>query len=82
MSDSIKQMRLSLRLDSYLSDYTKKNIGKDTLADEEWETVWHIADAARTENDLTPELVDDVRIALKKFETAGEMPQLSLFSEH
>ncbi len=66
MSDSITQMRLSQRLESYLSQYTKKSIGKATLYREEWDTVWHVADVARTANDLTPELVDDVRIALNK----------------
>ncbi len=79
MSDSITQMRLSQRLEAYLSEYTRKNIKKDTLSREEWETVWHVADVARTANDLTPELVDDVRIVLKKLETTGEIPRLSFF---
>jgi len=79
MSDTITQTRLSMRLERYLSDYTTKNIRKDALSRKEWDTVWHVADVARTQNTLTPELVDDVRLALKKFETAGEMPRLSLF---
>jgi hypothetical protein len=64
MSDPITQNRLSMRLERYLSDYTKKNI--DPLSRKEWDTVWHVADVARTDNCLTPELVDDVRIALNK----------------
>jgi hypothetical protein len=64
MSDPITQNRLSMRLERYLSDYTKKNI--DPLSRKEWDTVWHVADVARTDNCLTPELVDDVRIALDK----------------
>jgi hypothetical protein len=66
MSDTITQTRLSLRLDLYLRDYTKKNVRKDHLSREEWDTVWKAADVARTNNNLTPELVDDVRIALNK----------------
>jgi hypothetical protein len=66
MSDSITQMRLSMRLESYLSDYTKKNSRKDLLYKEEWDTAWHVADVARTDNHLTPEIVDDVRIVLSK----------------
>jgi hypothetical protein len=64
MSDPITQNRLSMRLERYLSDYTKKNI--DPLSRKEWDTVWHVADVARTDNCLTPELVDDVRIVLDK----------------
>jgi hypothetical protein len=79
MSDTITQTRLSMRLDRYLSDYTNKNIRKDAPSKAEWETVWHVADVARTQKTLTPELVDDVRKALKKLETAGEMPRLSPF---
>ena len=66
MSDPITQMRLSIRLDTYLRAYTGKDVSKDTLAKEEWDSVWHVADVARTNDTLTPELVDDVRIALKK----------------
>ena len=80
MSDPITQMRLSMRLERYLSDYTKKNARQEPLSREEWDTVWHVADVARTQNTLTPELVDDVRIALNKLETAAEMPRLSLSS--
>ena len=66
MSDPITQMRLSMRLERYLSDYAEKNVRKDTLSSEEWDIVWHVADVARRDNHLTPELVDDVRIALNK----------------
>jgi hypothetical protein len=66
MSDPITQMRLSMRLESYLSDYTHKNCRKDALYRDEWNTAWRVADVARTENNLTPELVDDVRIVLKR----------------
>jgi hypothetical protein len=66
MTDPITQMRLSMRLERYLSDYTKKESRADTPSGEEWETVWHIAAVARTDNQLTPEIVDNVRIVLKK----------------
>jgi hypothetical protein len=79
MSETITQTRLSIRLERYLSEYTKKNIRKDAPSRVEWDTVWHVADVARTRNMLTPELVDDVRIALEKLEPAGEMSRLSLF---
>jgi hypothetical protein len=79
MSDTITQTRLSMRLERYLSDYTNKNIRKDTSSKAEWNRAWHIADVARTQNTLTPEIVDDVRIALEKFETAGAMPRWSFF---
>lgn len=59
-------MRLSMRLDLYLRDYAGKNVRKDHFSREEWETAWQAADDARTNSTLTPELVDDVRIALKK----------------
>ena len=65
MSDTITQMRLSMRLDTYLREYTVKNVRRDALFKEEWDTVWQVADVARTKNVLTPELVDDVRKALK-----------------
>ena len=64
MNDPITQNRLSMRLERYLSDYAKKNV--DIVSRKEWDTVWHVADVARTDNSLTPELVDDVRIALDK----------------
>jgi hypothetical protein len=66
MNDTITRMRLSMRLDIYLRDYTEKNVRNDNLYREEWEIVWQGADAARTNNTLTPELVDDVRVALNK----------------
>jgi hypothetical protein len=66
MSDSITQMRLSMRLDIYLRDYTGKNVKKDKLYSEEWDHVWRLADVARIHNNLTPELVDDVWVALHK----------------
>lgn len=66
MNDTITRMRLSMRLDIYLRDYTEKNVRNDNLYREEWEIVWQVADAARTNNTLTPELVDDVRVALNK----------------
>ena len=68
MSDSITQTRLSMRLDMYLSDYTKKSVRTDPLSKKEWDTVWKAADVARTQQTLTPELVDDVRLALQKLE--------------
>ena len=66
MNDTITQMRLSMRLDIYLRDYTEKNVRNDNLYREEWDTVWQVADIARTKSTLTPKLVDDVRLALKK----------------
>ena len=68
MSDSITQTRLSIRLDMYMSDYTRKSFRTDSLSREEWDTVWKAADVARTQHTLTPELVDDVRLALQKLE--------------
>jgi hypothetical protein len=64
MSDNITQQRLSMRLNLYLSDYTGKKVNKDTLSSAEWIKVWRIADVARLQNTLTPELVDDVRVVL------------------
>jgi hypothetical protein len=64
MSDSITQQRLSMRLDLYLSEYTGKKVKKETLSRAEWKKVWRLADVARPQNNLTPELVDDVRIVL------------------
>ena len=66
MSEAITQTRLSTRLENYLREYTGKNISFDALSKMEWETAWYIADNARTQNTLTPELVDDVRKVLKK----------------
>jgi hypothetical protein len=66
MSDNITQQRLSMRLDIYLSDYTGKKAKKDKLSSAEWNKVWRVADVARLHNNLTPELVDDVRVVLNK----------------
>jgi len=67
MNDTITQTRLSMRLDVYMSNYIKKNIGTDEQSQTEWNTVWKAAEHARIKNTLTPELVDDVRRALQKF---------------
>ena len=64
MIDNITQQRLSMRLDIYLSDYTGKKVKKDKLHSAEWNKVWRVADVARLQNTLTPELVDDVRVVL------------------
>ncbi|HEY0753811.1 MAG TPA: hypothetical protein VGD98_07620 [Ktedonobacteraceae bacterium] len=64
MSDSITQTRLSMRLDAYLSEYTRKNVGNNNLHKKEWDASWKIADLARIDSNLTPEIVDNVRIAL------------------
>jgi len=64
MIDNITQQRLSMRLDTYLSDYTGKKIKKDTFNSAEWNKVWRVADVARQQHTLTPELVDDVRVVL------------------
>jgi hypothetical protein len=66
MNDTITQVRLSMCLDIYLRDYTEKNVRNENLYREEWEIVWQGADAACTHTTLTPELVDDVRVALNK----------------
>jgi hypothetical protein len=67
MNDTITQTRLSMRLDMYMSDYTKKkSMETDEQSQAEWNTVWKAADRARIQNTLTPELVDDVRRALQK----------------
>jgi hypothetical protein len=66
MSDNITQQRLSIRLDTYLSDYTGKKVKKDKRYSAEWNKVWRVADVARLQNNLTPELVDDVRVVLNK----------------
>lgn len=64
MSGTITQMRLSMRLDNYLREYKGKIVRNATRSKGEWEKVWQIADIARMNNTLTPELVDDVRLAL------------------
>jgi hypothetical protein len=66
MSDIITQQRLAMRLDLYMSDYTGKKVKKETLSSAEWNKVWRVANVARLQNTLTPELVDDVRIVLYK----------------
>jgi hypothetical protein len=66
MSDNITQQRLSMRLDTYLSDYTGKKVKKEQLYSAEWDQVWKVAHVARQQNTLTPELVDDVRVVLNK----------------
>lgn len=66
MNDTITQTRLSMRLDTYLSEYTEKNVRNDNVRKKEWDTAWKIADFARANSNLTPEIVDDVRIALNK----------------
>lgn len=66
MINTITQIRLSMRLDAYLREYREKNVRRDALSKVEWDTVWQVADVARTQNTLTPELVDDVRQALEK----------------
>jgi hypothetical protein len=66
MSDTITQTRLSMRLDIYLSDYRGKHIGNDHLWKKEWDAAWEIAAIARANSELTPAIVDDVRIALNK----------------
>ncbi len=67
MSDTITQTRLSMRLDGYLSAYTAKHVEKSHLSRATWDTAWKAAEIARTKSTLTPELVDDVRIALGRF---------------
>jgi len=66
MSDFITQMRLSLRLESYLREFAGKHDNTPPFSPGEWDEAWRIADQARTQNALTPELVENVRIALQK----------------
>jgi len=66
MHDSITQTRLSLRLDEYLSEYRSKGIAKDHASSATWKAAWEAAELARTNQALTSELVDDVRMALNK----------------
>jgi len=66
MSDTITQTRLSLRLENYMSDFERKNLSNDHLSSAEWDTAWKAADDARANKTLTPELVDDVRLAVNK----------------
>ena len=37
MSDTITQMRLSMRLDTYLREYTVKNVRRDALLKGKWD---------------------------------------------
>lgn len=67
MTDIINQTRLSMRLDSYLEKRTGTHSRKNIATEDEWNTVWDAADDARIHKNLTPELVDDVRIVLHKF---------------
>ncbi len=69
MNDNITQKRLSMRLDIYLKEYTEDNVKRDVLSNTNWNTAWQVANNARTHDSLTPELVDDVRIALHELAT-------------
>ncbi|HEU5379744.1 MAG TPA: hypothetical protein VFV38_30335 [Ktedonobacteraceae bacterium] len=64
MSDTITQTRLSMRLDMYMSNYEEMKRKKETFSSEKWDAAWKAAEVARVQNNLTPELVDDVRMAL------------------
>lgn len=66
MNDTITQMRLSMRLDRYQKDSQEKIARKDPVSRREWDRVWNAADVARTQKNLTPELVDNVRLACNK----------------
>ena len=66
MNDLLTQLRLSMRLENYLRMYTEKNVKNHVLYNAEWDSAWQVADAARTNHTLTPELVDNVRVALNK----------------
>ena len=68
MNDPITQTRLSMRLDRYLSDYADKNVKKDNPCRKEWDAIAREADIARINHNLTPEIIDDVRIALNKLQ--------------
>jgi hypothetical protein len=65
-SDPITQNRLSMRLARYMNDYTVKAIKDDNPYKEGWNAAYKTADVARVNNNLTPEIIDDVRIALNK----------------
>jgi hypothetical protein len=65
-SDQITQNRLSMRLARYMNDYTVKAIKEDNPYKESWNAAYKTADVARVNNNLTPEIIDDVRIALNK----------------
>ncbi len=66
MHDPITQARLSMRLARYMNDYTARNVKDDNPYREQWYAISQEADLARVKNSLTPELIDDVRIALHK----------------
>jgi hypothetical protein len=66
MSDTITQTRLSMRLDNYLREYTGRSVKTDTMRKQEWDVAWKAAELARANSNLTPEIVDDVRVALNK----------------
>lgn len=63
------QVRLSMRLDAYWSDYSRKNAKKNPLYSDSWDKAWREADAARQEKMLTPELVNAVRLSLEKVQS-------------
>lgn len=70
MSESIlSQMRLSMRLDGYENDYSRKSSKKNPLYKEQWDAVWRQATSARAEKSLTPELLDRVRLTLEKLQS-------------
>jgi BMFP domain-containing protein YqiC len=58
MTDTINQMRLSMRLDAYLRAYIGKNVKGDNLSRDEWDTVWQVADSARTNKNLIIARID------------------------
>lgn len=74
MHDSITQTRLSLRLDGYLSAYMGKGVTKDHASSATWKAAWEAAELARTNQNLTPELIDNVRMALNKLLEGGTPP--------
>jgi len=52
----------------YLSERFKgKHIENDNIWKKEWDTAWEIAALARANSELTPVIVDDVRVVLNKF---------------
>ncbi|HEY0753071.1 MAG TPA: hypothetical protein VGD98_03850 [Ktedonobacteraceae bacterium] len=66
MSDTLTQARLARRLDGYMGDFRRRNPAREHPSRSEWESVWKTAETARMNNALTPELVDDVRVAVNK----------------
>ncbi len=64
--DPITQARLAMRIDRYTNEYTARSIKEDNPSRANWHAVLQKADSARVNNNLTPEMVDDVRIALNK----------------